>query len=173
MTPSRHSTLAIDKFWPTMQAVSSAWPRVILVNPAPLGAETFACRFRDAVRGITEFGQGTQDQLASILPWFASFSVVNRHGQLLVGPPTEIKKVLKQQTQAISYGSVISGEAVTSDTPIDNPDDKLLAAIVLLLEHNIIQHITLSNTTEQAITKHFTGARPLEVMTQNNTLTIF
>ena len=173
MIPTRHNRAAIDRYFPIMQKVNETWPKALMVNPSPLAPETFACRFRDAVRGIIEYTQGDAVHMHTVINWFANYSVVVHKGTCLIGDPTEIKKVLKHQTSAITYGTVISGEVVTSETTLDNPDDKVLAAIVLLLELNFLQHAILTNVTEAQITRHFTGIRPLEVVVQNNTLTIF
>jgi len=171
--PSRHDKPAIAKYWPVMAMVSKHWPKLVLVDPKPLGPETFACRFRDAVRGITEFNQGTDEQLAQVFPWADCFCVSQYGEQVLIGLTTEVNKAKKATQKSAEFGTTISGSVEPTSEEFNPQDERVLAAIVLLLEMNFLQHAILSNTTKTQAEKHLIGLRPLEMVEQNGTLTIF
>ena len=166
--PSRHNTKAVTRYAPFMEAVRDAYPEPILVDPAPLSPDTFACRFRDAVRGITEWNS-CSFMLPVIAKWHANFKVVAEPGtgRLYIGHPENIKTIL-----APKFDKPIEVKHAEI-TEVESPSDETLHAILHLMELNILPHAVLTNCTEAKLKQHLEGiTRPIEVMINGNTITL-
>lgn len=152
--PHRFRAEAVSRYETTIRSLCASWPNPILVDPAPLSVETFRCRFRDAVRAVTEFNQG-DPELARLVGLLSEPIVVAEvHGKLRIGPKSLMGKRLQEKPQA---GLLISGVATLADesAPIESPDKAVIQAIALLTQHGILGGARISGVTEEFIIKCF------------------
>ena len=117
--PVRFNASAVARYETIIRQLCHSWPQPILVNPAPLSVETFRCRFRDAMRGVAEFGQGSQE-LQSLLQALQEPVVLSEFsGMLRIGPKSASRVGLLSAPQAgqlISQAGILSGAKVAGVT---------------------------------------------------------
>lgn len=169
--PSRHSPSAVARYERFFELVTQNYPDVVVIDPAPLSTETFACRFRDAVRGVLLWGSGTQELYDKIMLWANDYTVatVPGTGMLMIGSQSAVRNRLKKKT---TVGSVVDASLAPMDT-LDSPSDKVIKAIVTLLENNFLGHATLTGVSLEKVQSHLTStARPIECFEQNGTITL-
>ena len=170
--PLRHSREAVERYRSYMDLVSKNFPTPVTIDPAPLATDTFACRFRDAVRGVTGYNSGDEKLLAAVSQWCNNFVVANIKGTslLMIGERQAVKR--KLATKA-SIGTVIDANLSPLDV-VDSPSQKVLEAIVILMDHSVIEYATLTNTNLQQVQQAVLAAtiRPIEVVEQNGAITL-
>lgn len=169
--PTRHNHSAISRYRPFIESVSRNWPTPILVDPDPLTGETFACRFRDAVVGVMVYGQAP-DLMEKISIWSQSYSVGQVKGtkNLCIGRRDLVRQIGKKENQV---GLVIDARVGITQETINTPSQTVLNAIVVLLDHGILDHATLTNVTEETCIQAVKFSnRPIEVLNHNNTITL-
>lgn len=170
MTPTRHSPKAVARFKHFIDAVTLNYPNPIIVDPAPLSMDTFACRFRDAVAGVLRYGSAPElHQAVSI--WASDYMVasIKGTGQLAIGKTSVIKERMKPEVQV---GQVLDA-SVRIDTMIVTPSERVLAAIITLMEHNILEHATLNGVDEKSVIEACANCtRTIEIINQNGVITL-
>ena len=163
---------AVARYWPTIQAVITSWPVPVCIDPKPFSPTTFSCRFRDAIRAITEYGQGDHEQTAAIMPIYKEIMVQSQPtGTLLIGPRDYLRANLRPATVP---GQVLAAK-ITTKSIIDSPSHPILSAIFVLLDSFFIEHVTVSNVDENLL-REMAGKcnRPIEIVpTSTNTFTLF
>lgn len=168
--PHRHGPKAIARYKAFMDAVTANYPRPLVVDPSPLACETFAARFRDAVRGVSEFGQAPELYNA-VTNWCTDYVVASLPGtgNLLIGPPEAIKEML---TKPRAVGSVIDAAIPTLET-VTSPSERILSAIIVLMDAGLLEHATLTGVTEETIAPHLVGlSRPIEMLVDGSRITL-
>ena len=168
--PSRHTAKAIERYEPYFHVVARNHPNVVVIDPFPLTCDTFSCRFRDAVAGVTRFGE--RPDLRELVDSFASnYSVANVKGtgHLVIGGREEVRKYGRHDGPV---GSIVDANISQMDT-VDSPSDAIIRAIVTLIQAGILEHATLTGATIEQVQKLIpdTG-RPIEIMDHNGTLTL-
>ena len=152
--PVRFNSNAVARYETIMRQLCASWPQPILVNPAPLGIETFRCRFRDAMRGVLEYNQGSEELLGLLRKLSEPVVLSESHGSLKIGPRSALK--LKPQN-APQAGAIISGIATLADNTaaVVGPDRAVIQAIALLTSHGILAGARVEGVTEEFIWASF------------------
>ena len=168
--PTRHSEKAIERYRPFIESVSVNYPTPIVIDPSPLSPDTFACRFRDAVAGILRYGSG-EDLLDEVLVWSQDYMVatLKGSGHLVIGRTSEVKTSMKQTGP---IGKVIDA-SISPVSAVSSPSDRVLDALLVLMDHHILEFVTLNGVDESTILNKLPQfKRTIEVMNQNGTITL-
>ena len=175
--PLRHNKEAVRRYLPTMQVVAQNFPNVVALDPAPLAAVTFASRYRDAVRGIYEFGQYedgdfTEEFYMSYLNILDLVRVSEHDGQILIGSKQTLAE-WKNKKKPKVVGQVVYAEVAQLDETIDRPKQDVLEAIILLMHHDYIATANVSGVSEDTIAE-LVGDKNVEFYdTGNNVITLY
>jgi hypothetical protein len=113
------------------------------------------------------------DLLVAVSQWCQHYAVATVPGvnQLCIGR-RDLTKALTQRGKA-PVGTVLDAAVGLTSDSITSPTAKVLAAIVTLLEHDILEYATLQNTTEQACVVAVAGAkRQIEVIVNGDIITL-
>jgi hypothetical protein len=114
------------------------------------------------------------DLLVSVSQWCQYYAVATVPGvnQLCIGR-RDLTRALTQRGKA-SVGTVLDAAVGLSGDVINSPTGVVLAAIITLLEHDILEYATLQNTTEQACITAAGGAtkRQIEVIVNGDIITL-
>jgi hypothetical protein len=169
-TPDRHSTRAVQRYALYFDTVSANWPNPIVVDPAPLTADTFACRFRDAVAGVISWNSAPH-LLESVSRWSSDYVVasIKGTGKLMIGSRQLVKERL---APSATVGLVIDANLAPIDT-VEAPSKKVLSALITLMEFYVLEHVTLRKIGLPEIEEALQGCtRPIEVMENNEVYTL-
>lgn len=168
--PQRFRPEAVTRYWPHIQAMINSWPTPIKLNPAPLSIDTFTCRLRDAITAIMVHNQGT-DNMRWQLKDIAHNCMVKQtpDGAVIFGNKHRIKAMFKS-SERVQAGSVIDAKVALADKPVQSPSQIVLTSIFVLLEHSIIEHVTIDGVEENVL-KHYISQcnRPLELVQSTKT----
>ncbi len=133
-----------------MHLVSENWPQPIAVDPAPFAVDTFACRFRDAVRAVSVHRQTHQALYLLVQSWNGDYAVSQRDGQVVIGPKEALRKGRK--TKQVKPGLLLSGVATLADqSEIVGPDKAVIQAIAVLTAYGILSDARITGVTEEFI----------------------
>lgn len=153
----------------------NSWPTPVKLDPAPLSIDTFTCRLRDAMTAITKHNQGT-DNMRYQLRDIAPLCMVKQtpDGAVLFGNKHRIKEYFKTAAH-LQAGSVIDAKVALADKPVQTPSQTVITAIFVLLEHSIIEHVTIDGVEEKVLQHYISQCdRPLELVQSTKTgFTIF
>ena len=169
--PSRHQTKAVLRFLHVIEQVNANYPNPITVDPSPLSSETFACRFRDAVRGVTHFGS-YPPALPLVENWVGDFMVASIKGtnRLMIGPEHKVKELNRPDKP--NTGLVIDA-SLPAIEEVSSPSQKVLEAIISLLEVGLLPHATVRGVTQAAIDQATQNSlRPIEVLENEGVFTL-
>lgn len=168
--PERFRTPSVQRFSDIILELERSWPNPIMVNPAPLSAETFKARFRDAIKAIKH--HRICPHLKSVVDKFEPSPRVEEKagGRIRIGRPDIMKHT---KTAMTSAGSVLDATVTTDDGPIASPSSQILHAIVVLLQARVLSSATISLTTEEFIRSHLPLGAPIELVERNGTFTLF
>lgn len=168
--PPRFATQSVRRFVKFFEVVDANWPKTVLIDPKPLGVETFACRFRDAVRGVMEYNTLPACKHL-VVKWHHDFTVGHVPGttQLCIGAKDEVRARLRTVK---AVGSVVSASIGELDV-VSNASVAILEAIVTLLGYNLLDHAVIRDTPLKLIesTLHL-SPRPIEVIEQDGVVTL-
>jgi hypothetical protein len=114
------------------------------------------------------------DLLVAVSQWCQHYAVATVPGvnQLCIGR-RDLTRALTQRGKP-PVGTVLDAAVGLSGDAINSPTGVVLAAIVTLLEHDILEYATLQNTTEQACITAVAGAtkRQIEVIVNGDIITL-
>lgn len=168
--PTRHSPKAVDRYAPFIESVCANYPRPIVIDPSPLSPDTFACRFRDAVAGILRYGSAPYLYEAVQL-WASDYIVASIKGtnQLAIGKTSHVKEAIKVEN---GVGRIVDANIAPIQT-VDSPSERILNAILILMEAHILEHATLTGVDEKAVHAMLPKfSRQIEVINSNGTITL-
>lgn len=173
--PVRHSRARIDRFWPVIHHYCTIHPGVLILDPGDLRCETYASYLRDAISGIVDYRQGSNDQFRLVEPWYNDFTVSVFGGNLLFGSRRLVAQRIKElkTNPDPRSGTVISEATLDSNQAVDASDTKVLTLLVQLFELGHYPHLVLSNTTAEQVTTLLTGARPYCIEEHNGQVLLF
>lgn len=170
--PNRFSTQAVARYARFLELVSDNYPEVVIIDPAPLSSETFACRFRDAVKGVVQWGSGPEFK-QQVEQWSGDFMVASLPGTklLVIGSKRKVReKVVNPNNGAV--GAVVDASLAPMDV-LESPSDEVVRAVVTLLGYGYLGHATLKGVSLDRVNANLGHAiRPIEVMEQNGIITL-
>lgn len=146
--PAQFSPISIQRFVPLFDQVKSAHPNVIKVSYEPLAFDTFTCRFRDAAKGVVVYGQ-CPELLSQVQPWYHDFTVARDPQdpkKVLIGGAKEVRDFKKQKK---TIGTVVDAQLTLGE--VESPSEKVLVAILTLLNFHIISDATLKGANEEMV----------------------
>jgi hypothetical protein len=168
--PERFRTPSVARFADIILELDRSWPNPIMVNPAPLSAETFKARFRDAIKAIKL--HKICPHLKSIVDKFEPSPRLEEKvgGQIRIGRPDIMKNTKGGVAMA---GAVLDATVIADDGPITSPSSQILHAIITLIQARVLSSATLTLTTEEFIRSHLPVEAMIEVVEKDGTFTLF
>jgi hypothetical protein len=161
------SEKAFRRYEDTIELVVKNFPNAVTINPEPLAAITFSCRFRDAMRGFLQNKYHSRidyDKFSAIHPEIVT---ALRDKFVVIGKKSSIDSDVKP----VSVGTVLRAEVLLASETIESPDEEVIKALCLLASKQVLQSITLSGVTlaqVQAIAAFY----DVEVMEHNQKVII-
>jgi hypothetical protein len=148
--PHRFREASFRRYEHAIDTVVTLWPKVIVINPAPLALETYAARFRDSCRSLLDNQWETCIDMSRffIIADDIVVSLTANPGSVTIGPEDRLAKL-------VPAGTPIEDDAAQQFIPkinlVDPPED-LIRAILVLHHHRILTEPSAIRTTFDVIT---------------------
>lgn len=141
------SERAFRRYEDTLELVMQNFPSAVWINPAPLSVMTFACRFRDAIRGFRKYAYSSRIDHEKFSAIHDEIVTAIRDESVVIGKKDFIDLDVKRP----AVGSVLRADVVIATEDIAEPDEEVIRALCLLASKQILQSATISGVDERRV----------------------